>query len=366
MALPLTDDFRSIVLEERPLIDVRAPIEFAKGAFPHAVNLPLMTDEERHLIGIRYKEAGNAAAVALGKKLIDGEPRAARTAAWKAFVEAHPDAWLYCFRGGQRSQIVQEWLAEAGCVVPRLKGGQKAFRHYLMEESVRIAKAMPTVIIGGRTGSGKTLLLHELEESIDLEGIAKHRGSSFGRMLSPQPTQIDFENLLAYRLIQQEAAGHKRLVIEHESRNVGRLYIPLEVYEGLMEGEMVLLETPMSQRIDTILQKYVIEAIEAYQQRFGEAGMEQWYSDVVQGLDRIERRLGSERHKRLREMLSDAYDQHRYHQELSGYRPWIEALLSWYYDPMYDYHLSKSEMTVAFEGDKESVLAYLDETSPNS
>jgi tRNA 2-selenouridine synthase len=359
MSLPLRDDYRSIVLRERPLIDVRAPVEFAKGSFPNAVNLPLMTDEERHLIGIRYKEAGNAAAVALGKELIDGAPRAARMAAWKAFMEKHPDAWLFCFRGGQRSQIVQEWLAEAGCVVPRLKGGQKAFRHYLMEESSRISRSMPTVIIGGRTGSGKTLLLRQLEESIDLEGIAKHRGSSFGRMLSPQPTQIDFENLLAYRLIQQEAAGHKRFVIEHESRNVGRLYIPLEVYEGLIQGEMILLESPMEERIDTIMQEYIIEAIAQYELHFAGEGMQKWYSDVVSGLNRIERRLGTERHRNLRQMLKDAYEKHTQNRELSGYRPWIEALLSWYYDPMYDFHLSKSELTVSFAGDRTAVLSYL-------
>ena len=361
MALPLTDDFYRIVVENRPLIDVRAPVEFADGAFPGAVNLPLMTDEERHLIGIRYKEAGNAAAVALGKELIDGRPRAERTAVWKRFVEAYPDAYLYCFRGGQRSEIAQGWLAEAGITIPRLKGGYKAFRRYLMERSETIAWKIPAVIVGGRTGSGKTLLLPEVKESIDLEGLARHRGSSFGRRLSGQPTQIDFENALAYRLIQAEAAGYARLVIEHESRNIGRVYIPKGVYEGFMQGEMVLLQAPMEERVDTIHAEYVVEALEEYRERFGEEGMMRWCEDAQRGLERIQRRLGHERYRELRDLLREASREHREHGNTFGYKPWIEALLRYYYDPMYDYQLEKSEIPVIFSGDREAVISYLED-----
>jgi tRNA 2-selenouridine synthase len=103
--LPLSDDFKSIVLNRTPLIDVRAPVEFANGAFPDAVNLPLMNDEERHLIGIRYKEEGNAAAVKLGHELVSGEIKEARIRAWSDLMASKPDAMLYCFRGGQRSKI---------------------------------------------------------------------------------------------------------------------------------------------------------------------------------------------------------------------------------------------------------------------
>ena len=164
LELPLTEDFRRIVLENRPLIDVRAPVEFNKGAFPTAVNLPLMTDEERHLIGIRYKEKGNASAVQLGKELV-GPVKQERVDAWKTFIKAHPNAYLYCFRGGQRSQISQAWVQEAGIIIPRLKGGYKAFRSFLMAESERIAREANTLIVGGRTGSGKTRLIHKCENT---------------------------------------------------------------------------------------------------------------------------------------------------------------------------------------------------------
>ncbi|MBA1419366.1 MAG: hypothetical protein FAF03_00450 [Epsilonproteobacteria bacterium] len=125
--LPLTEAFRSIVLEDRPLIDVRAPIEFNKGAFPHATNLPLMNDEERHLIGIRYKEQGNASAVQLGKELV-GPVKEERVKAWTDFVKAHPHAYLYCLRGGQRSQISQAWLKEVEVLLsPDLRVDTKHF-----------------------------------------------------------------------------------------------------------------------------------------------------------------------------------------------------------------------------------------------
>jgi len=244
LELPLADDFRRIVLEKRPLIDVRAPVEFEKGSFPTAVNLPLMNDEERHLIGIRYKEKGNLSAIALGKELV-GPVKEARVEAWKSFVEANPNAYLYCFRGGQRSQISQAWLQEAGVTIPRLKGGYKAFRGFLMQESERISKEASMLILAGRTGSGKTILLKELNNSIDLEGLANHRGSSFGAFTTAQPSQIDFENALGYALIQHENEGHTHLVIEDESLNIGRVYIPNSVFTNLKNGKYVILTTPM-------------------------------------------------------------------------------------------------------------------------
>ena len=261
MELPLIDDFRAIVLENRPLIDVRAPVEFEKGAFPGAVNLPLLNDEERRLIGIRYKENGNTAAVELGKELI-GPVKDERVEAWKAFVQSHPVAYLYCFRGGQRSQISQMWMAEENITIPRLKGGYKAFRNFLINESERISSEAETIIIGGRTGSGKTLLIHQLDNAVDLEGLANHRGSSFGRFITPQPPQIDFEDALAYALVRHEAKEDRHLVIEHESHNIGRVYIPKPIYENFEQGGLVILVKPLQERTEITYHEYVTVAYE--------------------------------------------------------------------------------------------------------
>jgi tRNA 2-selenouridine synthase len=103
-----SSDFRSIVLNNIPLIDVRASVEFEKGAFPHAVNLPLMSNEERHLVGIKYKEKGHEEAVKLGHALVNNERKNERVQAWLDFIQANPETKLYCFRGGERSKISQE------------------------------------------------------------------------------------------------------------------------------------------------------------------------------------------------------------------------------------------------------------------
>ena len=356
--LPLTDDFRRIVLEDRPLIDVRAPVEFNKGAFPTAVNLPLMTDEERHLIGIRYKEQGNASAVQLGKELV-GPVKQERVDAWIAFIKAHPDAYLYCFRGGQRSQIAQAWIQEADITIPRLKGGYKAFRGFLMSESERISKQTDTLIIGGRTGSGKTLLLHQIKNSIDLEGLANHRGSTFGRFISSQPSQIDFEDALGYELIQHEANGYKELIIEDESHNVGQVYIPKTVFENFRKGKLILLKTPMNVRVDITFDEYVTQALKNYAVHYGNEGSKVWFEDANAGLDRIKKRIGYERYSSIKTAFLNAYELQKSTSNTIQHKVWIEILLREYYDPMYDYQIAKGDIPIAFEGNFDEVLEYL-------
>ena len=100
-------DYRDIFLNDRPLMDVRAPVEFLKGAFPQALNRPLMNDIERQKVGTCYKQQGQDAAIALGHQLVGGTVKAERIAAWAEFARANPDGYLYCFRGGLRSQITQ-------------------------------------------------------------------------------------------------------------------------------------------------------------------------------------------------------------------------------------------------------------------
>jgi len=358
--LPLTEDFSRIVLEERPLIDVRAPIEYGKGAFPHAINLALMNDQERHLIGIRYKEQGNASAVALGKKLV-GPLKQERVKAWVDFVKSHPNSYLYCFRGGQRSQISQAWMQEAGITIPRLKGGYKAFRAFLMQESERISHQVDTLVLGGRTGSGKTLLIHQLENSIDLEGLANHRGSSFGGFTTAQPSQIDFEDALGYVLIKHESKKHKYLILEDESRNIGRIYIPKPVFNNLKKGELVILNTPMEERVEIIFDEYVTHALKNYTLRDRDAGVAQWFSDVNSALLRIKKRIGYERYRKIHTLFTDAFLLQKKRGDVTQHKGWIEMLLHEYYDPMYDYQIAKSEIPVAFEGSYAEVLAYLKE-----
>ena len=215
-----TSDYRRLFLDRAPLLDTRAPTEFARGSFPGATSLPLMSDEERAAVGICYQAQGQAAAIALGHRLVAGELRERRLAAWRDFAGAHPDGYLYCFRGGLRSQIVQRWLAEVGVDYPRVLGGYKAMRRFLLGTLEAQAQRGDFVLVAGATGSGKTRAIAALPRAIDLEGLARHRGSAFGRLLEPQPSQIDFENALAVALLRLDTAAAP-LFLEDEGGSSG-------------------------------------------------------------------------------------------------------------------------------------------------
>ena len=137
------DDCRAIVAGSLPLLDVRAPVEYARGALPGAVNLPLLYDQEREAVGKAYKSGGRDAAVALGHRLVSGDIKHSRLAAWQRFVAEHPTALICCWRGGMRSQIVQQWLADAGVAAPRVSGGFKALRRFCMDVSRTQRTARP-------------------------------------------------------------------------------------------------------------------------------------------------------------------------------------------------------------------------------
>ncbi|QOY53705.1 tRNA 2-selenouridine(34) synthase MnmH [Candidatus Sulfurimonas marisnigri] len=355
----LCSDFKSIVLNNTPLIDVRAPVEFEKGAFNNATNLLLMNDEERHLVGIHYKEKGNTKAIKLGHELVSGTKKETRIKSWLDFIDANPNAILYCFRGGQRSKISQEWIYEAGYNITRFKGGYKAFRNYLLTQLEESPKHFNPIVLGGRTGSGKTILLKKIENSIDLECLANHRGSSFGRKLTPQPSQINFENNLAYDIIKKLDTGFKYLVFEDEGKNIGSTYMPKSLANYLLTAALVILETPINERIDTTFNEYVTEAQKMYKDGGFIDALAEWRDDILSAMSRIKRRIGGERYIHVTTIFENAYNEQIRSGALDAYKEWVEYLLVEYYDPMYDYQILNRSENVKFRGSSEEVLAYL-------
>lgn len=360
-SLPQTDDFKAIVLQQTALIDVRAPIEFAQGAFENAINLPLMTDEERHKVGICYKEHGNAAAVKLGHKLVNEEVRKPRIQAWREFKTDHPTALLYCFRGGMRSKIAQQWLQNQGIDIVRLKGGYKAFRRYLIDSlenfpEYALKHNIQPVVLGGRTGSGKTIVLKQLNQAIDLEALAHHRGSAFGRHATPQPTQINFENRLAMALIRLLETQPQQLIIEDEGRNIGSVNMPKALFDFLKSGPRVILESTLQERLDITLQEYVIQAQSEY------ASLEAWQEFMLAAFKRIKNRLGGERYERVLKAFTQAIQQQKASADYQAHEAWINILLVEYYDPMYDHQMQKREHKVAFQGNQSEVIEFLNST----
>jgi tRNA 2-selenouridine synthase len=356
-----TDNLREIFLNDLPLLDVRAPVEFAEGAFPRAENLPLIDDEERHRIGIRYKDHGQDSAIELGEQLVSGAARSARIARWQAFLQRHPDAVLYCFRGGMRSRISQRWLLEeAGVSCPRVRGGYKAMRRFLIDQLEANSNACRPVVIGGRTGVGKTRLLTRCAAKIDLEALAHHRGSAFGHHPQPQPSQIDFENALSIALLKRVAAGNRPFAVEDESRNIGSRHIPPVFFSRLETAPLVLLEAAEEERVEITLQEYVHDALAEFRVQHGEdEGFARWSAYLTNSVDRIRRRLGGERHAHVSSLIRDAVGRHAASGDTAGHRAWIAYLLREYYDGMYEYQLRQKVGRIVFRGDRAAVLQYL-------
>ena len=342
--LPTVRDYRTILREAPAAIDVRAPAEFAQGALPNAVNLPLLDDAQRAEVGTTYRRQGRNAAVRLGHALIAGPVKAARLAAWREFAAAHPNPLLYCARGGLRSSLVQHWLAEAGTETRRIEGGFKALRRCGLTV-LESAADRTIVLLGGRTGSGKTKLLAGLTGAIDLEALANHRGSAFGTLPTPQPTPVNFENALAQALLRYR--GDQPLVLEDEARTIGRLALPEPVFAAMRQAPIALLEVPTETRVANIYQEYVCDA-------------EAPETHLPAALARIERRLGGERYRLLARLMATAFAEPPGSTAAEAHRRWIRQLLADYYDPMYDYQLEAKEPRIVMRGAADAVRGFLE------
>ena len=328
------------------LLDVRAPVEVARGAMPFAAYGPILSDEERHEVGIRYRQAGQDEAVALGYDLTDAVMDE-RVRAWREVCEAGPTA-VMCWRGGMRSKLATEFIGRAD--VPRVRGGYKALRNYVMGELETSLAKKEAYVIGGMTGSGKTALLHDLSGqkdilALDLEGEAKHRGSAFGSLLEPQSAQATFENSLAVKLL---LSSQRVLLLEDESRNIGHRQLPEPIFQAISEGPVILVEESVASRVNQIHQDYVLSLSDAH-------GVEATKTYLQESLLRLKKRLSAEvvaRGVKGLEAAQSAWADPSAH-------TWIEPLLSEYYDPLYRKGLKTMNRPVIFRGSREECKLWI-------
>lgn len=231
------------------IIDVRSPSEFAEDHLPGAINLPVLNDEERARIGTIYKQVSPFDARKLGASLVAAnaarhlrEVLADRDGGWKAIV--------YCWRGGQRSGSFATILKQIGWRIDTIEGGYKSWRSLVVERVQNGTVAAPVVVLDGNTGSAKTAILQRLAargiQVIDLEGLARHRGSLFGAMAGGQPGQKWFEGQLAIAI---EGLNPTRpVLIEAESSRIGDLLIPKVIWQAICTAPRIRLEVPLDER----------------------------------------------------------------------------------------------------------------------
>ena len=346
---------QSILLSDTPLIDVRAEIEFKAGSFPSARNMPILNDHERALVGICYKDKGPDAAKSLGHELVSGAIRENRIDTWCEFISQNPGAKLYCFRGGLRSTLAQQWLQDRGIQIEKIKGGYKALRQSLLA----VYEDLPElIVVAGKTGTGKTEFLARVPNKVDLEYRANHRGSAFGKQLSEQPAQIDFENRVALDFLKLRSGP---VLIEDESRLIGRINLPLLLQKAMAEAPIVLLEDSVENRIARINKEYLVEQFEALSAQTGSVtkAQDELERIFLDSLGAIKKRLGPERHRSLVNLMGVGF-QIQKTGDFSAHNAWIRVLLEEYYDPMYEYQLSKKQSRIIGSGTQEGLLEYAD------
>ncbi|MEM8499011.1 MAG: tRNA 2-selenouridine(34) synthase MnmH [Pseudomonadota bacterium] len=363
MAIISADDFRHLFVNNKPLMDVRAPVEFAEGAFPNAINLPILDDAQRHDIGCVFALSGQEAAIARGLELASPDVRAQRMGAWLLHARRYPDGYLYCYRGGLRSRTAQQWLMEAGVNYPLIEGGYKSMRRFLLGELQRLSESSRLLVVAGATAVGKTDFLLDYGRSIDLEGHANHRGSAFGAMPDSQPSQIDFENAMIIDWIQKDAAGPGPILIEAESRLIGRLNLPAPLQAAMNQAPQVRLLASSYDRLQRLRRDYIQFALDFFlkEQPTPDGAWDKLHKSIQSSFDRIRKRLGGARHQQLSRLLPEAIQLLRSQQDWSGFDVIFKQLLTEYYDKMYDYQLSQQQERVVFTGEHQDLLQWLNE-----
>ena len=328
-------------------IDLRSENEFKKGSIPQSVNIPILNNDQFKKVGIEYKKNGSDAAIALGHSLVKGSLKENLIHHWTEHLKKNPECLLYCFRGGMRSEIAVKWLNECGVKVNRLKGGYKNFRNWVISQHLDIENYIKDwIIIGGLTGSGKTDFLRSFKESIDLEGIANHRGSAFGIRDGGQPTQSNFENILTLDYLNHK---YEKLILEDESRTIGRAGLPGFWYQKMQSSKLVILEVDDDKRAENIYYEYVYDEINNGNSE------DKLLEKYLGSLKNIKRRLGNVVYDNIKDLMKSAFHQN----EKEIHKEWILRLLTRYYDKMYSYKLDMRKDFIVHKGEIESCRDYI-------
>jgi len=279
------------------IIDVRSPNEYYKGHMPNSINIPLFDNDERAIIGKIYKKEGRKKAVIQGLKFFEKKMELLldklfmSIESYQTFPNKNNESYIriYCSRGGMRSQSIAWLLEKYKLNTITLNGGYKIYRRWVLDS---FSKKLNIVVIGGKTGTGKTRLLSLLEkynyQTIDLEGFACHRGSTFGGVgMKEQPSNEQFENKIAEKLNSFKCSNN--IFVEAESANIGKCKIPHEFFKQMKHSRRIEILRSESNRLDELIDTYSVFNKE----------------DLIESVLRIKKRLGPQRTKIALESINN-------------------------------------------------------------
>ena len=316
--------------EQLPVLDVRSQGEYAAGYIRGAINVPLLTDDERVVVGTAYKQKGQREAIHEGFRLVG--PRLPDMIAEAEKVANGKEVIVHCWRGGMRSSNFSQFIGMAGIRSMVLSGGYKAYRQAAMAS---FREPLQLISLTGCTGSGKSDVLRELarqgEQVIDLEGMAHHKGSAFGGLLQlPQPTTEQFQNDLYEQILRLD--HNKRIWVEDESIAIGKIFLPTDFWTHMNQSPMVRMDVSKQVRIERLVNEY------------GPADREEF----LQIMTRVSKKLGGQNFLAAKEKLLQN-DMHSV----------IDLLLT-YYDKAYltsmDKRKPQLKQTISWDGKEMSVF----------
>lgn len=310
----------ALALKNPQFIDLRSPKEYQEAHIPGALNLPLLEDEERALIGLIYKEQSPGEAIDKGFTYI--APKLPAMYASIKKISNDRDVVLYCWRGGMRSQSISQVLDILGTKHYRLEGGYKAYRRHVVDFFSREIK-QEIIVLDGLTGVGKTEILQELKKgglpAIDLEDLANNRGSVFGNVgLLPQPMQKHFEGLLCWECLMYK--DYPRLVVECESHRIGKNIIPDSFFAAMQKGYRILIYDDFEKRVNRLVATYVDHCTKNNDEQ------------LISAINNLRKRLGNKKAETLIGLVGQ-----------KDYKTIAAILLADYYDPLYRYPAGPSD-----------------------
>lgn len=329
--MPLSVEEFLALRTSQPVIDVRSEGEFEEGHISGAINIPLLNNEARAIVGTAYKKKGQAEAIREAFRLVG--PRLAEIIQQTETIAAGKEILVHCWRGGMRSSNFCQFAGMAKVKSQVLKGGYKAYRQFAFEA---FQQPLQIILIGGCTGSGKSEVLRALkgqgEQIIDLETLAHHKGSAFGSLMQlPQPTTEQFHNNLFEEIFKLDIS--KPIWVEDESITIGKVFLPPDFWLRMKSSPIVQMNVSKEVRVQRLVAEY------------GHADR----GEFLEAMTKIVKRLGGQHFKAAKEKLLEG-----------DMASTIEILLT-YYDKYYLESIGSKKdrvrLTLPWNGEDASAFA---------
>lgn len=302
------------------IVDVRSESEYLEDAIPGAINMPILNDAERAEVGYIYKQVDKEKAKRLGLEIATPKLIAYYDFVIEKKNQGYKDIVFYCYRGGMRSQSITNVLSTLGLKVGLLNGGYKDYRKHILENTALEIEKCKFIALQGLTGIGKTKILKLLQQKgcsiLDLEGLARNSGSTFGNISHDGEftTQKRFETELYFEL---KNLKEKVVFLECESRRIGRVSQPEYLYNKLQECPRILLSTDIKIRVENIKEDYI-------------KGDRDNKDKIIKAISSLNKAISNEKVNELIEQI-----------EKNCYEEVITYLMEYYYDPLYQHSIDR-------------------------